>query len=182
MIPFTSVNGDVVALRKRAAGLVRGEKLPADEDNAPTNANDKGDTSTTMPFDRTCTRGVANIDKNTIFMGTLSSQSKVALTKMASVLGIPVMEKDRKQGLTLKIRERLDANPGIRNDAQFAQLIWRSGNRKAATTSATPTPAPETPYMLSHQQVPSYFYHSALDDNFILHRTQVATSWSYYQC
>lgn len=139
LVPFTSVNGDIIALRKKAAGLVQGEKQGDDDDAAqPT------DNSDPLPFDRGGTKGLATAGPNTIFKGTLSTQSKLELMKMASVLGIPVSEKDRKQELALKVREYLEANPDRRNNTQFTQLTWRS-NRKA-TTIITPAP-PETTSM-----------------------------------
>jgi hypothetical protein len=139
LVPFTSVNGDIAALRKKAAGLVRGAKQPNDGDAAqPT---DDGDP---LPFDRGGKKSVAAAGKDVVFKGTLSSQSKLELMKMANVLGIPVLEKDRKQELALKVREHLDANPDARNNVQFTQLSWRPGNRKA--TTITPAP-PETASM-----------------------------------
>lgn len=59
---------------------------------------------------------------------------------MASVLGITVLEKDRKQELVSKVREYLEANPSVRNNVQFIQVTWRS-NRKASTIVAS---TPET--------------------------------------
>ena len=119
LVPFTSVNGNVIALRKNAAGLVRGEKQCDNDDAAqPTDNRDP------LPFDRGGTKGLATAGPDTIFKGTLSTQSKLELMKMASMLGIPVSEKDRKQELTSKVQEYLEANPDRRNDTQFTQLTW----------------------------------------------------------
>ena len=76
---------------------------------------------------------------------------------MAAVLAIPTTEKDRKQELTLKIRDHLDANPNTRNSVQFGRLTWRSANR-SKTTSVIPTPPSGTPHgmAISHQQMASF--------------------------
>ena len=136
LVPFTGVDGeDINALRKKAARLVRGEKQ-CDNDDAAQPADD----SDPLPFDRGGTKGLATAGPNTIFKGTLSTQNKLELTKMASVLGITVLEKDRKQELVSKVREYLEANPSVRNNVQFIQVTWRS-NRKASTIVAS---TPET--------------------------------------
>ena len=145
LVPFTSVNGDVIALRKKAAGLVRGEKQ-GDNDNAAQPTNDDP-----LPFDRGGTKGLATAGPNTIFKGTLSTQTKLELTKMASVLGIQVSEKDQKLELASKVWAHLEANQDVRNSVQFTQLTWRS-NRKA-------TASPETAGMSSHCLSFSYCLH-----------------------
>jgi hypothetical protein len=142
LAPFTSINGDIGAFKKKAARLIRGEKLPEDNDPAQPTESD-------LPFDRASTMSRAVADKNTVFKGTLSSQSKSELMRMASVLGLRTPEKERRQELALKIREHLEANPDVRNNVQFTKLTWRSGNRKAANTIA-PSP-PETSHQASHQ-------------------------------
>jgi hypothetical protein len=128
LAPFTSVNGNIIALKKKAAALVRGDKQPNNGDAAqPTDDSDP------LPFDQGGTKNLVVADKDTLFKGHLSSQTKLELKKMASVLCIPVLEKDRKQELTLKVQEYLEANPDVRNNTQFIQLTWQPVNRKATT-------------------------------------------------
>jgi hypothetical protein len=122
-VAFTSVKGDVVALRKKVASLVQGETQPDNGD--ATQPTDNGDP---LPFDHGGTKSLAVAGKYAIFKGHLSSQTKLELKKMASVLCILVLEKDWKQELTLKVWEYLEANPDVRNNTQFIQLTWRSGN------------------------------------------------------
>ena len=126
-ICFTRIDTDVVALRTKATQLVRGEHT---NEHIPHPAGTDELASGSLPFDRMHGKAqeVPQPDANTTFTGTLSSQSKSELLKMAAVLAIPTTEKDRKQELTLKIRDHLDANPNTRNSVQFGQLTWRSAN------------------------------------------------------
>lgn len=134
LMPPTGVDSDTVALRTRAAQLLRGEVNV-------THPGADGDVPTSLPFDRTHGKSqAAPQDANTTFAGTLSSQSKSTLMAMAAALSIPVTEKARKQELPVKIRDYLDANPDIRNSTRFAQVTWRSANRNQ-TTPAASTPA-----------------------------------------
>jgi hypothetical protein len=156
--PFTSVDVDVVTLRKRAAQLIR--KECTDDDIAHPEDPDEL-TSGSLPFDRTHgkTQAAPHLDLNATFTGTLSSQSKLELLTMAAVLGIQTTEKDRKQELTSKIRDHLDTNPNTRNSAQFGRLTWRSANRsKMSSSSAVPTPPSRTPHGMAttHQQMSSF--------------------------
>jgi hypothetical protein len=123
LMPSTGVDLDTVALRTRAAQLLRGE----DNVTHPTGAD--GDAPDSLPFDRAHAKSqAAPQDTNTTFAGTLSSQSKSSLMAMAAALSIPVTEKVRKQELVLKIRDYLDVNPDVRNSTRFAQVAWRSVN------------------------------------------------------
>jgi hypothetical protein len=78
---------------------------------------------------------------------------------MAAVLGIQTTEKDRKQELTSKIRDFLDANTDTWNSAQFKQLTWRSTNQsKTSLSSAIPTPPSGMPHGMAttHHQMSSF--------------------------
>ena len=145
-VHVTSIDVDVVALRTKAAQLVQGEHT--DEVN-PHCASADELTSGSLPFDQTRgnAQAASRTDVNTMFTGTLSSQSKMELLRMAAVLAIPTTEKDRKQELTLKIRDHLEANPDTRNNAQFGRLTWRSANR--SKTSVIPTPPSGTPHRMA---------------------------------
>lgn len=139
LVPFTSVDGNINVLRKKAAGLVQGEKQHDDDTAQPTDDTDP------LPFDQGGTKGLVMAGPNMIFKGTLSTQNKLEFTKMASMLGIPVLEKDWKQELASKVWEHLEANPDVRNNVQFIQLTWWS-NWKATTTVA---PIPQTASSMS---------------------------------
>ena len=154
----SSLDVDVVALRKRAAQLIRKEPTDDVDIARPTDTHEL--TSDSIPFDRTRgkTQAVPQHDINAAFTGSLSSQRKLELVTMAAVLGIPTTEKDSKQELTSKIRDHLDANPDIRNGAQFKQLTWRSANRSKTSSTVVPAPSFETPLgmAMTHQQLPSF--------------------------
>ncbi|KAN0125421.1 hypothetical protein V8E53_015508 [Lactarius tabidus] len=112
LVPSISVISDTVAIRTKAAQLLRGEDTTAD----PLSTN--GGPPISLPFDRAHAKTrAAPLDANTIFAGTLSSQSKQALMDMAGALSIPTSEKVRKQELMLTIRDYLDTNPEVRNGA-----------------------------------------------------------------
>ena len=158
----SSLDVDVVALRKRAAQLIRKEHTEVDIAH-PTGVDEL--TSGSIPFDRTHgkTQALPHRDMNTAFTGSLSSQRKLELVTMAAVLGIPTTEKDSKQELTSKIRDHLDANPDTRNSAQFKQLTWRSANRGKASSIVVPAaPCPTSHFETSHgmatthQHLPSF--------------------------
>jgi hypothetical protein len=113
--------------------LLRGEDTTAD----PLSTN--GGPLISLPFDRAHAKTrAAPLDANTIFAGTLSSQSKQALMDMAGALSIPTSEKVRKQELMLMIRDYLNTNPEVRNGTRFAKVTWQSANRNK-TTCATST-------------------------------------------
>ena len=132
LAPLTSVDSDIVTLRRTAAQHIRGEE---------TVSHSLGTGGDALPFDRTHakSRSAPQPDTNTIFIGTLSSQSKSTLMEMAAVLSISNTEKARKQELVVKIREHLDAKPEVRNGTQFVQVTWRSGRNKAACAVSTPS-------------------------------------------
>jgi hypothetical protein len=133
LVPSISVISDTVAIRTKAVQLLRGEDTTAD----PLSTN--GGPPISLPFDRAHAKTrAAPLDANTIFAGTLSSQSKQALMDMAGALSIPTSEKVRKQELMLTIRDYLDTNPEVRNGTRFAKVTWRSANRNK-TTCATST-------------------------------------------
>ena len=95
---------------------------------------------------------------NVTFTGSLSLQRKLELVTMAAVLGITTTEKDLKQELMSKIWDHLDANPNIRNSAQFKQLTWQSANQSKTSSTIVPTPSFKTPLRMAmtHQQIPSF--------------------------
>ena len=135
LVSSFGVGSDTVAIRTKAAQILRGEDTtvhPHSTDGPPI--------SESLPFDRAHakTRAAPLSDTNTIFAGTLSSQTKSVLMEMAAALSIPTTEKARKQELVLKIRDYLDTNTEVRNGMRFAQVTWRSANRNK-TTCPTPT-------------------------------------------
>ena len=136
LMPSTGIDLDTVALRMRAAQLIRGE------DNVTHPTGTDGNTSNSLPFDRTHAKSrAAPRDTNMTFAGPLSSQSKSTLMAMAAALSIPASEKTQKQELALKIQNHLDANPDVRNSVRFAQVAWRSATRtKTIPASSTSSP------------------------------------------
>ena len=57
-----------------------------------------------------------------------------------------------------KIQDHLDANPDIRNGAQFKHLTWWSANQSKTSSMVVPTALFETPLRMptTHQQIPSF--------------------------
>ena len=145
LVPSFGVGSDTVAIRTKAAQLLRGE----DTTNDPLSIDVDAPISESLPFDRTHAKTRA-AHTNTNFTGTLSSQSKSVLMEMAAALSIPTTEKARKQELVLKIRDYLDTNPEVRNGVRFAQVTWRSANRNKTTSIPSSHGAAIPP---SHQQV-----------------------------